>query len=119
MNILTLSVRQKFFDQIVSGEKKQEFREIRHNNTARYCKVDARGDIVAKDDVLQPRKYDAIKFLTGKHEGKRPFILVKIKEASIELFVDDEGEYITYEHEGEEYIAAQIVYDLGEVIENV
>lgn len=29
MKVLTLSIKQKFFDEILSGKKTQEFREIR------------------------------------------------------------------------------------------
>ena len=43
MEILTLIIKQKFFDEILSGKKKQEFREIRPNTQKKYCQLDAEG----------------------------------------------------------------------------
>ena len=40
-----------------------------------------------------------------------------MKAAHVEIFCDEEGNDIVYEHNGKEYVAAQIVYDLGKVIE--
>ena len=36
MNVLTLSIKQKFFDEILAGNKTQEFREIRPNTSQKY-----------------------------------------------------------------------------------
>lgn len=117
MEILTLSIKQKFFDEILAGTKKQEFREIRPNSQSKYCELDEDGYVKEIEGVLQPRKYDAIKFLTGEYKGKRPFIVVEVKDAKIELFEDENHELVTYTYQGEEYIAAQVVYDLGQVLE--
>lgn len=117
MEILTLSIKQKFFDEILAGTKKQEFREIRPNSQSKYCELDEDGYVKEIEGVLQPRKYDAIKFLTGEYKGKRPFIVVEVKDAKIELFEDENHELVTYTYQGEDYIAAQVVYDLGKVLE--
>jgi hypothetical protein len=117
MKILSLSIKQKFFDQILSGEKKQEFREIRPNSQARYCDLDEEGFCKEVDGVLQARKYDAIKFLTGEYKGKRPYAIVAVESADIELFEDENGNFVEYEHQGKTYLAAQVVYNLGDVIE--
>lgn len=117
MEILTLSIKQKFFDEILASTKKQEFREIRPNSQSKYCELDEDGYVKEIEGVLQPRKYDAIKFLTGEYKGKRPFIVVEVKDAKIELFEDENHELVTYTYQGEDYIAAQVVYDLGKVLE--
>lgn len=117
MKVLTLSIKQKFFDEIIKGAKTQEFREIRPNSQSKYCDLDEDGFCKEVDGILQPRKYDAIKFLTGEYKGKRPFAIVEVKEANIELFVDEDGNFIEYEYQGEMYTAAQVVYNLGKVIE--
>lgn len=117
MEILTLSIKQKFFDEILAGTKKQEFREIRPNSQSKYCELDEEGYVKEIEGVLLPRKYDAIKFLTGEYKGKRPFIVVEVKNAKIELFEDENHELVTYTYQGEQYIAAQVVYDLGQVLE--
>jgi hypothetical protein len=117
MDILALSVKEKYFEQILSGEKKDEFREIRPTSESKYCEMDKDGYVAYRDGKYIPRKYDAIKFLTGEYKGKRPYAIVEVKRAEIELFVDENGEFITYEHNGEECLAAQVVYGLGSVIE--
>lgn len=117
MEILTLSIKQKFFNEILAGEKKKEYREIRPNSQAKYCDLDEEGFCKEIDGVLQARKYDAIKFLTGEYKGKRPYAIVEVEKAEIELLENEKGEIIEYEHEGELFMAAQVVYSLGKVIE--
>lgn len=108
MEILTLIIKQKFFDEILSGKKTQEFREIRPTTQKKYCQLDADGYCVEKDGVLQPKRYDAIQFFVGYNKD-RASALVEVKDAQIEL--------IEYTYQGEIYLAAQVVYDLGRIIE--
>lgn len=116
MEILTLIIKQKFFDEILSGKKKQEFREIRPNTQKKYCQMDAEGYCVEKDGELQPKHYDAIQFFVGYNKD-RDSALVEVKDAKIELFEDENHNLIEYKYQGETYLAAQVVYDLGRVIE--
>lgn len=115
MDILTLIVKQKFFDEIIKGVKKQEFREIRPNSQAKYCELDEEGYVKDVDGVLQPRKYDAIRFYVGYNKD-RDSALVKVEGANIELFEDESGNLIEYEDKGEKYYAAQVAYDLGNIL---
>jgi len=118
MKILTLIIKQKYFDEILSGSKTVETREIRHNNFKKYCELDEDG--YAKFDeengVFVPLQYDAIRFFVGYNKG-RASALVEVKGANIGIFVDEEGKEIVYEANGEEFIASYIDYDLGRVIE--
>ena len=129
MKVLTLSIKQKWFDEILAGKKTQEFREIRPTNAKKYIYYVLNGKQYANEDELpdeseeqgdidvRPIKYDAIKFLTGAYTGKRPWALVEVKDAHVNLFCDENGNDIIYECDGKEYIAAQIVFDLGKVID--
>lgn len=110
MNILTLSIKQKYFDAILAGTKKQEFREILPHTQKKYLALSE------EYGILIPRKYDVIKFLTGAYTGKRPYMYVEIKYAHIEILCDKKGREITYEFNGKKYVAAQIIYDLGKII---
>lgn len=116
MEILTLIIKKKFLDDILSGEKNQEFREIRPTTQKKYCQLDADGYCVEKDGVLQPRHYDAIQFFVGYNKD-RASALVEVKDAKIELFEDENHNLIEYTYQGETYLAAQVVYDLGKVLE--
>lgn len=125
MKVLTLSIKQKYFDEILSGKKKNEVREIRPNNAKKYIKYICDGKEFEADEELpekgeievMPIKYDAIKLLTGAYSGKRPYIIVECKGAEIFLLTDEKGNDITYEYKGEEYFASQIEYTLGKIIE--
>lgn len=116
MEILTLIIKQKFFDEILSGKKRQEYREIRPTTQKKYCQLDAEGYCVEVNGELQPRHYDAIQFFVGYSKG-RTSALVEVKDAKIELFEDESHNLIEYTHQGEVYLAGQVVYNLGRVIE--
>lgn len=125
MNILTLSIKQEHFDAILAGTKKDEFREIRPNTASKYItywvgkKEYKKYTDVPQDEEpeAKPIKYDAIQLYTGQMSGKRPGALVQVKSAEIIILVDDDGNEIEYEHEGEVYFLAQVKYKLGDVIE--
>lgn len=129
MKVLTLSIKQKWFDEIVAGKKTQEFREIRPSNSHKYIRYVLNGreyknpeDMPSEEDepgevTLSSVKYDAIKFLTGEYKGKRPYIVVEVKSAEIQILTDENDKEIELEEKGVKYIAAQIVYKLGKIIE--
>ena len=124
MKTLTLSIKQKYFDEILSGKKTKETREIRPTNAKKYIKYvcdgkeyDADAELPEEGDIdIKPVEYDAIKLLTGAYSGKRPYIVIECKGA-VYLLTDENGNDIIYEYQGKEYIAAQIEYDLGKIIE--
>lgn len=116
MDILNLIIKQVYFDEIMTGTKKQEFREIRPNSQKKYCEVDADGYCVERNGKIVPRHYDAIRFYVGYHKD-RDTALVEVTDTHIELIEDDNGNLIIYENKGKEYCAALAVYDLGNIIE--
>lgn len=128
MRILTLSIRQEPFDEIVSGKKTQEFRELRPTTAPKYIYFENEKGKIYKNEADVPDnegeffvkaiKYDAIKFVTGEYKGIRPFAIVEVTGAEIQYFEDEDGELITYETDGVEYVAGQMVYDLGRIIEH-
>lgn len=116
MKILTLIIKQKYFDEILAGTKTQEFREIRPSSQSKYCELDEEGFCKEADGIFIPRKYDAIRFYVGYNKN-RASALVEVKDANIELFVDENDEFIVQMQGGVEYLMAQVVYDLGKVLE--
>lgn len=125
MKVLTLSIKQKYFNEILSGTKTHEYREIRPTNAKKYITYICDGkeypaDAELPDNgevVLKPIKYDAIKFLTGEYKGTRPYAVVEVRDANVAILTDENGEDIVYTYKGEEYLAAQIDYTLGRVLE--
>lgn len=130
MNILTLNLKQVYFDQILSGEKTQEFRDLTPTTWAKYMElVDEQGNVY-KDWEQVPqdvdaskvgcfaREYDAIKFLTGAYNVKpRPYMIVEVLGGEVFGHVDDDDEPIWIEYDGEKYQEAHIVYNLGKILE--
>jgi hypothetical protein len=127
MKILQLIIKQKYFDEIIAGTKNQEFREIKPTTESKYLqyavgekiyqKIDDVPEEIPEDDIeTQPIPYDAIQFYVGYSKG-RDSALVEVKGAMIEIFTDEKGNDIVYEQDGVEYYEAQIIYDLGKVLE--
>lgn len=127
MKVLTLTIKQQPFNEILACEKTEEFRELR---PTMYCSryVVYRGDdgkvykmasqvpagIDCKPEIVE---YDALKLVTGEQKGTRPYLVVEVKSAQIEVITDENDEVITYEKDGMTYAMAQIVYKLGKVLE--
>lgn len=71
-NTLYLPIKQMYFDQIVEGTKKEEYREIKEGITAnRYLLKDSKGKYVLNPDVTQP---DKEYFIDDYNEGNFPFV---------------------------------------------
>lgn len=126
MKVLTLSIKQQYFDEIIAGTKTHEYREVRPTNVKKYVYFEHQGktydnqDDIPEDDndvTVVPVKYDAIKFLTGAYSGKRPWALVEVKDAQWYVLTDEEGKDITYEYEGREVFLSEMDYTLGKVLE--
>jgi len=131
--ILALSIKRKFFDEILEGTKKVETRELRPNSKIRYIEyVNPETGKTYNDDIeaemagenlekleVRPVRYDALKLLTGAYNVKpRPYIIVAIKKAEIVVLTDEYDEPFEYEYKGNKYVAAVIDYHLGEIIED-
>ena len=108
-----------------AGKKTHEYREIRPTNAKKYITYLCGGKEYPADAELpeegeaelKPIKYDAIKLLTGAYTGKRPYIIVEVKNAEAVILTDENGNDIVYEYQGEEYLAAQMDYTLGKILE--
>ncbi len=123
MKILNLIIKQKYFDAILEGRKVQEFREVRPTTIKRLLQLDDEGyELEDEFGNALPIKYDALRLYVGYNKD-RDSALVEVKDAHCEMFVDDNGKVITYEYgvdkDGEplEWIAEQVVYDLGKILE--
>lgn len=113
MSTLTLQIKREFLDKILSGKKKEEFREIRPNNSKKYIEYFDPGDGEGED--VRPRKYDQIQFFNGYNKD-RPELIIELKDAEIEYIVDKEGNFVEYVENDETYVQSQMVYSLGKII---
>lgn len=131
MKTLTLNLKRVYFDQILAGEKTHEYRDIFPENTKKFVYYTIGDQEFAGDAELpseeecpgevipHPVHYDRIKFLTGAYSGKRPYMVVEVKDAQINFVTDENGEQIIVldEATGIEFVAAQLDYTLGKIIE--
>ncbi|VXB03602.1 ASCH domain-containing protein [Chryseobacterium sp. 8AT] len=112
MNVLTLQIKREFLDKILSGKKKEEFREIRPNNSKKYIEYFMADD--GEEDV-RPKDVNRIQFFNG-YKADRPEVIIEVKKSEIEYIIDEDGNPIEYEENGEFYMTAQMVYTLGKVV---
>lgn len=131
MKILTLIIKQKYFDAILSGEKLTETREVRPKSLKKYAAIkdlltgkiyDNYPDLFKnaqpnnKGFEFVPREYDAIQFWVGC-ETNRPGALVAIKKAEcVPYFYEDDGAPIYEEFEGQNVQLLDVDYHLGDVL---
>ncbi len=128
--VLSLSLKRKYFDEILAGKKTHEYREVRPSSTKKYIHLLCEGKFYEDDDPsfedvspdspveVVAKKYDAIKFFTGAYSGKRPYMLVEVKDAEAIIMTDENGDdLILVDGNGEEYLAVTVDYTLGEILE--
>lgn len=120
MNILTLIIKQSYFDEIIAGKKKEEYREVKPTTASKYIYyVDEQGNqykpsaLPPEDVPLEERliEYDAIQFYVG-YNADRDSALVEVKDAVLDIYENE-----TYEYKGEEYMLSVITYKLGKILE--
>lgn len=122
MKTLTLIIKQCFFDEIIKGTKKQEFREVKPTTVKHLLQLDSDGyEVEDENGNAQPVQYDALKLYVG-YAKNRASALVEVKSAYCEIITDENGEPIIYEHgidkNGEPlvWVAERVVYNLGKVL---
>ena len=124
-NTLYLPIKQVYFDQIVAGTKKEEYREIKEGITAnRYLLKDSNGIYVLNYDVTQP---DKEYFIDDYNNGHFPFVpkpykylyiaVGYAKERDTALVEVDGFRFIPNMIRGNLYAFWQIAFHLGKIIE--
>ena len=98
MKILKLIIKQCYFDEIIKGTKKKEFREVKPTTVKRLIELDKDGyEVEDENGNAQPIQYDALKLYVG-YAKNRASALVEVKSAYCEIIKDENGEPIIYEH---------------------
>lgn len=72
MKILHLTLHRKWFDEIATGKKQREYREIKPYWTARLCELDT------DKSFLYFKKFDEVHFHNGYNKNS-PFMRVECK----------------------------------------
>jgi len=122
---LYLPIKQAYFDEIISGIKKAEYREVKEGITAnRYLLKDANGKYVLNPEVTDPGKEY---FIDDYNNGNFPFMPKRYKYLALAVGYAKERdtaiiEVIGYSFEphmirSNLYAFWVVVYHLGNVIE--
>lgn len=124
-NTLYLPIKQVYFDQIIAGTKKEEYREIKEGITAnRYLLKDRNGKYVLNPDVTQS---DKEYFIDDYNNGNFPFVPKPYKYLYIAVGYAKERDTALVEVDGFRFIPNmiradlyafwQIAFHLGKIIE--
>ena len=116
-NTLYLPIKQVYFDQIVEGTKKEEYREIKEGITAnRYLLKDSKGKYVLNPD-----------FIDDYNEGNFPFVPKPYKYLYLAVGYAKERDTALVEVDGFRFIPNmiranlyafwQIAFHIGRVVE--
>lgn len=143
-NTLYLPIKQIYFDQIIAGTKKEEYREIKDTTYKKYLDnadgyLDYNGDLIAKDNEMlgDTMAYNGGKFpyyateykylsLAVGYNKKRDTALVEVTGTSFRVMKNKKGEEIIFDidekgnpilNSSGKYCFWEIVYHLGAVVE--
>lgn len=75
MKVLTLNIKKLYFDEIMSGTKDIEYRQLKQSTLNKYTYLDE------SDGKRYLRRYDAIRFFVGYHKD-RESALVQVKDTT-------------------------------------
>lgn len=75
LKVLTLNIKEVYFNEIMKGDKKSEYREIKQTTINKYTYIDE------ADGKRYLRRYDVIRFYVGYHKD-RDSALVEVTDAS-------------------------------------
>ena len=121
MKTLKLIIKQCFFDEIIKGTKKQEFREVKPTTIKRLLQLDEEGyEVEDENGNALPIKYDALQLFVG-YAKNRASAIVEVKSAFCQIPLDN-GEPIIYEFGTDKdgnplvWVVETVVYNLGKVL---
>jgi len=125
MKTLTLQISKAHLDEILSGKRKHHHVDIIPTNVNDLIYYVCEGRKYRPNDTLpeegelemQPIAYDAIRFEVGDGKHQTLFAIVEVKAADIYIITDAEGNDVVEEFEGTEFLATQIDYRLGRILE--
>jgi hypothetical protein len=75
MKVLTLNIKKVYFDEIMSGKKKIEYRELKQTTLNKYTYIDE------SDGKRYLRRYDALRLFVGYHKD-RESALVQVTDTT-------------------------------------
>lgn len=116
MRVLNLIIKQVNFDEIISGEKKTEERELHPKSCNKYLDYDGKDIFSSSPKSIKFKDFDALRLFVGYNPG-RDTALVEVIGTDIIGIVDQEGNPVMLNYKEQEYDASVIEYSLGRILE--
>jgi hypothetical protein len=110
MQILSVCVKQKFFDRIMSGEKKFITRKIKPMTWKKYLIVDE------NDKSIDLINYDALRLSFGVGPDVN-ILLIKVIDQRLVFILSKDDKPVYYEYKGQQIQMLEVDYFLGEILE--
>lgn len=90
---LRLQIKKEFLNQILSGEKTEEFRDVTDFYISRLCVLDSEGN--PQEDPNNPggvlcKQYETVTFVSG-YKKNAVETVYKLSRVAYEQFVDEKG----------------------------
>ena len=142
-NSLYLTIKQVYFDEIIAGTKKEEYRQIKDTTFKRYIDCDEKGYPYISDSVPEDAEIDILMYNNGEYPffpkpyqylslavgyaKERDTAIVEVVDITFLAIKDEDGKAIRYNIDEEKQMFVEhpdgfladwyIVYHLGEIIE--
>lgn len=117
MKRLTLQIDRPCFKAILQGKQKVEHRYIYPSNAGKYVtqkeKKDENGEEYVEVNCVP---YDALYLINGRRKDA-PRLTVAVDHAEFIIMSDENGNDLTFEENGEEYLVCQVWYYLGAILD--
>lgn len=92
---------------ILTGDQVEEHRYIYPRNWQQY---------VVGGYYGEPIHYDSLRLINGR-QLNAPWLRVAVKWEESVVLTDEDGNDLTYEQDGVEYITLMMIYHLGDILE--
>ena len=120
--VITLIIKQVYFDQIMDGTKTHEYREVKPSTIKKLLAHDENGDLIGSGkflqgvETIQTVHYDAMLLYVG-YNPLRDSALVEITASEEQLLCDEDGKVVKIkDDDGSEWTPSQVDFSLGKVL---
>lgn len=96
-----LIIKQKHLEEIVSGAKKEEYRDVTDRLLKQVCDLDSEGNATGYKPIKTLR-------LFAGYKKDRKFAVVEVRDIELDVYLDDDGNETEDEY---------FVFVLGKVVE--
>lgn len=87
--VLDLIIKREYFNEILSGNKKEEYRDCKDRLVNKICVLDENGI------ATEIKKIDSIRFFEGYNKGRREMV-VECLDVKVDTYEDTDEDYFVF-----------------------